>query len=84
MFSVTHLSNHFSHQSNNQNRPAGALGASVTTFCICALICFFTLIYRRKTYGYELGGPSAPAKQSAGLFVCLWLTYIIVSIVMEP
>jgi hypothetical protein len=64
--------------------PAGALGTSVTTFCVCALVCFSTLIYRRKTYGYELGGPEKPAKMAAGLFVSLWLVYVIVSIAMEP
>ena len=47
--------------------PAGALGTSVTTFCVCALVCFSTLIYRRKTYGYELGGSEKPAKMAAGL-----------------
>ena len=41
------------------------------------------LLQRRKKYGYELGGPAKPAKQAASLFVGLWLTYVIGSIIIE-
>ena len=63
--------------------PAGALGLSVTVFCVCALICFSVLILRRKWYGFELGGPAKPAQYTACLLVGLWLTYVVASIIIE-
>jgi len=62
----------------------GSLGISVVTFCLCAGIAISVLYYRRVTFGAELGGPAGGflgANMTAGLFACLWLTYIIVSIV---
>ena len=61
--------------------PAGSLGTSVLVFCLCAACCFATLVYRRKYYGFELGGPEKPAKRHAVFLVGLWVTYIVVSII---
>ncbi|KAJ1447669.1 Sodium/calcium exchanger protein-domain-containing protein [Pelagophyceae sp. CCMP2097] len=58
---------------------AGDLGLSVATFSTCALVIIATLIYRRKTFGGELGGPERPKYATAALFLSLWLVYIVVS-----
>lgn len=62
--------------------PAGSLGASVTVFCICCCCCIATLVYRRKVYDCELGGPPGPAKTHATFFVFLWFVYLIFSAVL--
>jgi solute carrier family 8 (sodium/calcium exchanger) len=63
--------------------PAGALGLSVGIFCFCACACFGVLLYRRKTYGMELGGPEGPAKLHAAFLVGLWFIYVVGSITIE-
>ena len=60
--------------------PQGGLALSVITFCSCAMCCFALLYYRRLTCGGELGGPKGPAKNHSIILLCLWLTYIVVSI----
>jgi hypothetical protein len=59
---------------------AGSLGPSVSIFCVCALICVALLMYRRKTIGGELGGDPTVAKKHAAICACLWLIYILGSI----
>lgn len=60
--------------------PAGSLGFSVVVFIICAVLCFITLLARRKILGGELGG-SASGRLGSCLFLCiLWLVYVIMSI----
>lgn len=60
--------------------PAGSLGFSVVVFIICAVVCFLTLIARRKILGGELGGNSTGRLISC-LFLCsLWFIYVIMSI----
>jgi|TARA_B110001450_G_C17605422_1_gene474895 solute carrier family 8 (sodium/calcium exchanger) len=60
--------------------PAGSLGFSVVVFIACAVVCFITLIARRKMLGGELGGTSTGRLLSC-LFLCsLWLIYVIMSI----
>mmetsp|Transcript_1113 Transcript_1113/g.2447 ORF Transcript_1113/g.2447 Transcript_1113/m.2447 type:complete len:823 (+) Transcript_1113:286-2754(+) len=63
--------------------PAGSLTISVIAFCCCALVCVATLMLRRKVYGGELGGPKGTAYATALLFVLLWITYIVISIMSE-
>ena len=59
--------------------PAGDLGFSVGVFSAAALVCISVLIFRRQAYGYELGGPVAPKRFTAFLFVGLWLFYVAAS-----
>ena len=59
--------------------PAGSLGFSVGIFSFCALSTFALLMYRRKTYGFELGGAAGPSKVSAYNLVGLWVLYVAVS-----
>jgi len=59
---------------------AGALGPSVSIFCVCALACVALLMYRRQTVGGELGGDPVLAKKHAVFSAGLWLVYIIGSI----
>ena len=61
---------------------ADGLGGSVGVFCFCALVCIGMLYYRRVVHGAELGGPAGPAKLHAGIFVLLWLIYVVYSTVM--
>lgn len=61
---------------------AGSLTFSVMVFTICSLICFTVLFLRRyiKWFGRgELGGPAVPKYLTTGLYVSLWLIYIILS-----
>jgi len=61
--------------------PAGDLGYSVTVFCLCAIVCLGTLLLRRATLGFELGGASPLwDRLTALLFVGLWLLYIYMSV----
>jgi solute carrier family 8 (sodium/calcium exchanger) len=60
--------------------PAGNLSFSVTVFTVTALSCIALLVYRRKAYGGELGGPAFAAKRDACILVALWFTYIVLSI----
>jgi Ca2+/Na+ antiporter len=60
--------------------PAGSLSFSVTVFTCTALSCVGLLCLRRQLYGGELGGPSFASKRDACILVCLWMVYIVVSI----
>ena len=66
--------------SSNYFVPAGSLGFSVAVFCICAVICVITLLLRRKYVGGELGGDDTGRAVSAIFLTCLWMFYIIMSI----
>lgn len=58
----------------------GSLGFSVTIFCVGATICTFVLMLRRgKAVGGELGGPVKYKYPTVGLFVFMWLFYIVMS-----
>jgi len=60
--------------------PAGSLGFSVTVFTGCALVALAVLSIRRSVVGSELGGPRCVAILSGLFFVCLWFTYVAISI----
>jgi len=60
--------------------PAGSLGFSVVVFIVCALLCVATLLIRRAKVGGELGGSKNGRTGSLIFLVCLWLVYIIMSI----
>jgi len=59
--------------------PAGALGFSVVVFVIVAIVCFITLIARRKILGGELGGSSTGRLISCAFLCSLWLIYVVMS-----
>jgi len=61
---------------------AGSLGITVVAFSICAVICLGTLVARRVFLGGELGGPKPTAYLTAGVFVLMWVSYLVVSIVL--
>jgi len=54
-------------------------GLSVMVFCISACICLGTLMLRRFYVGGELGGDKNIANATAGMYICLWFAYIIIS-----
>jgi len=54
----------------------GDLGFSVSVFAACALVCLGTLLLRRATLGFELGGPRPIAVLTSVFFVFLWFVYI--------
>ena len=59
----------------------GSLGFSVLLFCILAVTCLSTMMWRRfsKKIGAELGGPQ-PYKKITSIFLAtLWMSYIILS-----
>jgi len=61
--------------------PAGDLAYSVGIFTTCAIACLATIILRRETVGYELGGPSPMwDKLTALFFIALWIFYIYMSV----
>jgi len=60
--------------------PAGSLGFSVAVFVICAVICIFTLVIRRKVVGGELGGSDNGRLGSMCFLISLWVLYITLSI----
>jgi len=60
---------------------AKSLGFSVVVFSSCALTAIMLLLYRRKVYGGELGGPKPQKYVHAGVLVGLWLVYIAASTV---
>jgi len=60
--------------------PAGDLGFSVGVFTFSALCCLLLLAARRKFLGCELGGPALWKALSALLLLCLWLFYIVLSV----
>ncbi|XP_074872274.1 sodium/calcium exchanger 2 isoform X2 [Carettochelys insculpta] len=58
----------------------GTLAFSVTLFTIFAFVCISVLLYRRRPHiGGELGGPRPAKLLTAGLFLGLWLLYILFS-----
>ncbi len=61
--------------------PPGSLAFSVTLFTIMALLCFLTLLYRRRpsVSGGELGGPRTTKLLTVFLFLTMWLIYILLS-----
>ena len=61
--------------------PAGTLGTSVAIFSACAIITLGSLMFRRATEGFELGGPTAPKMVTAVFMVLLWFAYIAGSII---
>nr|KAG5703828.1 hypothetical protein BaRGS_031462 [Batillaria attramentaria] len=60
--------------------PAGSLGFSVVVFSTMALLAILILMVRRFTLGAELGGPKIPKYISGFLLVCLWGSYVLLSI----
>jgi len=58
---------------------AGDLGKSVAIFCGGAVICLTTLYVRRVFVGGELGGPAGLKYATSGMFVSLWLLYVLLS-----
>jgi hypothetical protein len=62
--------------------PAGTIGYSVMVYTVLAVVAVVFLIFRRKTAGGELGGPTRLTNGLGSLFmVALWVTYISLSIV---
>jgi solute carrier family 8 (sodium/calcium exchanger) len=61
--------------------PAGSLGFSVMTFTLLAFVCIAVLSFRRKVFGFELGGPRIPKIISSILLFGLWLAYLAISII---
>ena len=52
----------------------------MTLFCCEALIAIIILLLRRNpSVGGELGGPKSVKSVTSGIFVCLWVTYVMVS-----
>jgi solute carrier family 8 (sodium/calcium exchanger) len=60
--------------------PSGSVAYSVFVFLVVALICFAILILRRIFIGGELGGPTVSKYISCTVLVCLWVVYIVMSI----
>eukprot|EP00927_Polykrikos_kofoidii_P045941 TRINITY_DN40090_c0_g1_i1.p1 TRINITY_DN40090_c0_g1~~TRINITY_DN40090_c0_g1_i1.p1 ORF type:complete len:923 (+),score=133.34 TRINITY_DN40090_c0_g1_i1:60-2771(+) len=58
----------------------GDLAFSVVVFSLAAVLALFVIIFRRKKFGGELGGPKGPRVLSALLFGLLWLFYLGLSI----
>lgn len=57
---------------------AGTLAFFVTLFTILAFVCISVLLYRRRPHlGGELGGPRGCKLATTGLFVALWILYIL-------
>ncbi|NXM52185.1 NAC2 protein, partial [Illadopsis cleaveri] len=58
--------------------PPGTLAFPVTLFTIFAFLAIAVLLWRRRApIGGELGGPRAPKVMTAGLFLLLWLLYVL-------
>lgn len=57
----------------------GSLAYSVSLFCICAFICSVVLMVRRVYLGGELGGPLSYKILTVGIFVSLWIFYLVMS-----
>jgi solute carrier family 8 (sodium/calcium exchanger) len=62
----------------------------VTIFCVEALIAIAILLIRRHpSIGGELGGPKAIKILTSGIFVFLWICYVLIAVlqaygVIEP
>ena len=59
--------------------PAGDLAFSVGVFTVTCTICLLSLVARRCTLGYELGGEGAVKTGTGVFFVLLWMVYIALS-----
>jgi len=60
--------------------PVGSLGFSVTVFCIEALVAIAILFIRRNpAVGGELGGPKNIKTITSGIFVFLWVFYVMIA-----
>jgi len=60
--------------------PPGSLAFSITLFCIEAFIAIAILLLRRHPrVGGELGGPKILKTLSFGIFIFLWLFYVLIS-----
>ena len=57
--------------------PAGSLGFSVGVFVALAICCLLLFEFRRRKFGYELGGKQT--KVSAVFLVFLWFMYVALS-----
>ena len=58
----------------------GSLGFSVCIFCVCAVVCVCTLVFRRQPFiGGELGGPRKYKIPTSIMLMCLWIFYVIMS-----
>ena len=52
----------------------------MTLFCSEALLAILILLLRRNpAVGGELGGPKSVKTVTSSIFVCFWLTYVLVS-----
>lgn len=60
--------------------PKGAVAFSVFVFLVVAVVGFMLLIGRRLIIGGELGGPTNSKYLSCGIFISLWVIYIVFSI----
>jgi hypothetical protein len=77
---------YFHKNANNfDHRPTASdclrsLGFSVTVFCIEALVAILILFIRRSpSVGGELGGPKNIKTITSGIFVFLWVFYVMIS-----
>lgn len=62
--------------------PSGSFGFSVLVYTLLALFAVVFLIFRRKTGGGELGGPTKTGNTIGSLVMAsLWVAYIVLSIV---
>jgi solute carrier family 8 (sodium/calcium exchanger) len=53
---------------------AGDLSFTIGVFFVCCIICVGLLVYRRRAYGAELGGPKS--KPTAVFLILLWVGYV--------
>ena len=58
----------------------GELSYSVGVFIVCASVCLAVFQLRRAFLGGELGGPTVAKYATATIFVALWATYIVLSV----
>lgn len=73
LYAVTHGSK------NGYYLPAGDLSFSVIVFCCLAVTSLLIMLVRNFYFGGLLGGATWLKKPTAGLFVCFWLTYVILA-----
>ena len=62
--------------------PVGSLGFGVVVYVIGATICIGFLLLRRFTPCMgraELGGPPVPKYITSGLFLIIWVVYVLLS-----
>jgi len=55
---------------------SGDLTFSVCCFTLCAVVVLTVLMYRRKAFQAELGGPVGPKTNTSIFFVLLWIFYV--------